>query len=245
MATLSQLPSGHWRVQVRLKGQYSSKTCVLKAEAENWAQKQEQLIISGERIQPEKKIKASNTFGALINLHILDLAEVGRAPRRSKAYALEQLSRNLGPVDLKELNRQRLVTYGRWRAKRGAGAATLNMEFGYIKQVLVHAASVHGLEIDTAPIDHARKALKHLGLLSLSKERDRRPTTAELNVIFEAADGNPRQDIPLSRIVRFAIATAMRLDEICRLEWQDIDLRARTAIIRNRKDPRNKKDNDQ
>jgi len=41
IAALIQLPSGYWSVQVRLKAQYSSKTCVHKAEVENWAEKQE------------------------------------------------------------------------------------------------------------------------------------------------------------------------------------------------------------
>ena len=32
-------------------------------------------------------------------------------------------------------------------------------------------------------------------------------------------DNNPLQTIPVARIVKFAIATAMRQEEICRLRW--------------------------
>ncbi|MGC1486224.1 MAG: tyrosine-type recombinase/integrase, partial [Albidovulum sp.] len=44
---------------------------------------------------------------------------------------------------------------------------------------------------------------------------------------------------------QFAVATAMRLDEICRVEWTDLDLDRRMLLIRDRKDPRNKTGNDQ
>ncbi|MDR3484038.1 MAG: hypothetical protein P4M05_03900 [Bradyrhizobium sp.] len=40
----------------------------------------------------------------------------------------------------------------------------------------------------------------------------------------------------------FAVATAMRQDEI---EWRDFDASGRMLVIRNRKDPRKKKGNDQ
>ena len=49
----------------------------------------------------------------------------------------------------------------------------------------------------------------------------------------------------MSRIVKFAIATAMRQDEICSLTWTDVDLRTRLATVRNRKDPRRKEGNHQ
>ncbi|MDA7429768.1 hypothetical protein PGB28_14970 [Primorskyibacter aestuariivivens] len=51
----------------------------------------------------------------------------------------------------------------------------------------------------------------------------------------------------MTRIVKFAVATAtaMRLDEICRVEWTDLDVDRRMLMIRDRKDPRNKTGNDQ
>ncbi len=37
----------------------------------------------------------------------------------------------------------------------------------------------------------------------------------------------------------------MRQDEICRVEWSDVNARTRTLLIRDRKDPRQKKGNHQ
>jgi hypothetical protein len=55
------------------------------------------------------------------------------------------------------------------------------------------------------PVDLARVALKRLGLVAKGEERDRRPTDEELEKLFAHFDGNPRQIIPKSRIIKFAM----------------------------------------
>jgi integrase len=47
------------------------------------------------------------------------------------------------------------------------------------------------------------------------------------------------------RIIRLALAPAMRLDESCRVDWADVNERGRIRLIRDRKDPRNKRGKDQ
>ena len=88
-------------------------------------------------------------------------------------------------------------------------------------------------------------ALKQLGLISKGNERDRRPTEDELKMLFAHFDGNEHQIIPMSRIIKFAIATAMRQEEIFRVTWSDFNPRTKMLTIRDRKDPRQKKGNDQ
>lgn len=69
---------------------------------------------------------------------------------------------------------------------------------------------------------------------------DRRTTIAALIRYFE---GNNFQIIPVDKIIRFAIATAMRLGEICNATWEDLNDRNNTLLLRDRKDPRHKKGN--
>lgn len=88
-------------------------------------------------------------------------------------------------------------------------------------------------------------ALRRLGVVGKGMERDRRPTQDELDRIIAYHDNNPRKLIPVGRIVKFAVATAMRQEEICSLDWKGIDFRTRLATARNRKDPRRKLGNDQ
>jgi integrase len=143
------------------------------------------------------------------------------------------------------LDRHKLIEYGRKRADQGAGPVTLGIDIGVIQVIVTHAAAVHGLEIRVEGVDLARVALKRLGLIGKGIERDRRPTTAELGRLFRCFDENARLTMPMTRIVQFAIATAMRLDEICRADWSDLDTDRRMLLIRDRKDPLNKAGNDQ
>ena len=244
MASITKLPSGTYRVQIRRKGRYASETFRRREDAQRWARQTETLVDQGLPASRSTTARA-RTFGDLIDLHIEDMCAVGKAPRRSKAATLAALKRDLGKEKFGNLDRHRLIEYGRKRSDQGAGPVTLAIDIGVIKMILTHAAAVHGLEISLEAVNLARVALKRLGLVGKGAERDRRPTTAELKRLFQCFDGNPRQTIPMTRIVQFAIATAMRLDEICRVDWDDLDRDQKMLIIRDRKDPRNKTGNDQ
>ncbi len=82
-------------------------------------------------------------------------------------------------------------------------------------------------------------------MVGKGNERDRRPTDDELASLIARFDGNPRQIIPMGRIIKFAVATAMHQEEICRVTWSDLNTRNKMLTIRDRKDPREKKSNDQ
>ena len=190
-----------------------------------------------------RKSRDAKLFGDLVALHRQDMQEVGIQVGRSKDFCLVALDETLGYLKITELDRERFIKFGKDRAKEGAGPVTLGMDFGFIRTVLSHAAAVHGLAISTEHLDLARLALKRLGLIGKGNERDRRPTQNELDRITTALDENLRQKIPVGRIVRFAVATAMRQEEICRVEWRDFDPEARMLLIRDRKDPRKKHGN--
>jgi|EndMetStandDraft_5_1072996.scaffolds.fasta_scaffold86492_1 integrase len=244
MANFTQLPSGNWRVQVRRKKRYVAETFRRRKDGEEWALDIERNIDRSGSPKPKAAFRV-RTFGDLIDLHVKDMKEVGRPPRRSKAAVLEALKETLGTVKLTQLNRERLIEFGRNRAKQGAGPATLAIDFAFIRTVATHAAAVHGLEVSAEEVRLARFAMKHLGLVGRSEERDRRPTQDELNELIEYFESNRRQFIPMGRIVRYAVATTMRQEEICRPDWPDIDMKKRLLIIRDRKDPRAKEGNDQ
>ena len=109
------------------------------------------------------KITSGTTFTNLVDLHITDLAEVRKPLLRSKAMCLEKLKANLGSEALSNLTRERLIDFGKMRAREGAGPVTLGIDLGYIRTILVHAAAVHGVEVPTEQITLARVALTRLG----------------------------------------------------------------------------------
>ncbi len=244
MATFTKLASGSWRVQVRRKGRYISETFLRREDARKWATDAERQVDRGETPTGSKTARL-NTFADLVDLHIADMKEVGKAPGRSKDATLQMLKRRLGSVNMADLGREQIVKFGRTRANEGAGPTTLGIDVGVIKLVVQHAAAVHGLPVKVEPIDLARIALKRLGLVGHSLERDRRPTDDELEKLIAHFDNNPRQIIPMGRIIKFAVASAMRQEEICRVTWSDLNTRTKMLTIRDRKDPRQKKGNDQ
>jgi integrase len=110
---------------------------------------------------------------------------------------------------------------------------------------VAHGAAVHGLPFSSEPVELARIALKWLGLVGKGNERDRRPNEEEIDALLRHFRSKNVLSMPVQRIIRFAIATTMRQDEICRVAWSDVNARTRTLLIRDRKDRRKKKGNDQ
>ena len=99
VASFTQLPSGNWRVQVRRKNRYVAETFHRRKDGEEWALDMECNIDRNGSPKPRTAVKA-RTFGDIIDLHVQDMHEVGRPPRRSKAAVLEALKESLGSEDL-------------------------------------------------------------------------------------------------------------------------------------------------
>lgn len=209
------MASGNRRVQVRCKTRYVAEAFRRRKDGEEWALEMERNIDRNGSSKP-RAVRNVRTFGDLIDLHDEDMHEVGKPPRRSKAAVMAALKTELGSVKLPALNRERLIEFGRRRAKQGAGPATLAIDLSFIRTVMTHAATVHGIEVSAEEARLARVALSHLNLVGRAKERDRRPTQDELDELIVYFETNPRQVVPMGRIVRYAIAITMRQEEICR-----------------------------
>lgn len=145
-------------------------------------------------------------FADLIALHIDDLTEVGKPIRSSKLAVMNALKVSLGRVKIQYLTRE--------RSELSKAQAPYPRPF--VRTALSHAAAVYGIDVPTDSVRLARIALMHLDLIGRSDERDRRPSPAEW--LTEYGEANPRQFIPLARIIRFAVATAMRQGETHRMD---------------------------
>ena len=244
MPTFTRLPSKSWRVQIRRNGHTLSRTFARKTQAEQWARDQETHIDRGETPTGSPPL-SRKTLGDLIEMHFADLHELNRNIGRTKEATLLRIRDHIGATRLPHLTRDRLVQFAKKRAKAGAGPTTIGIDLSFIATVLEHAAAVHGIRVPTDEVRLARAALNRLGLISKAFERNRRPTQDELDQIISTAESNPRQIIPLGRIVRFAVATAMRQDEITRVLWDDLDAESAVLTIRKRKHPQEKTVNDQ
>jgi integrase len=241
MAAFSQLPSGKWRVQVRRAGIYRAATFETKREASDWAG---QLEVQAHHIRasgfaPPPK---NATLADLIDKHVEDAAQL---PGKTKAATLAMLRRELGKVKLSALSAIVLRDFIDRRIDAGAGGVTVAGDLSFLSNVLKWGRHVRRIDIPERLALEARASLKHRGLDTRGKERTREPTDGELARLYAYWQANPRQIIDMPLMCRFALASGMRLGEICRIEAKDVDAAGRTVIIRDRKDPRHKAGNDQ
>jgi len=241
MASFSQLPSGKWRVQIRRRGVYRAATFATKREAKDWAmgiESQANHIAAG-GFAPVPK---GATVGDLIDKYGETHA---KAPGKTKAATHVMLKREIGAVKLSDLNAFVLRDFIDRRTEAGAGGVTIAADLSFLSAVLTWGRESRHLDIPAHLALEARKGLKHRGLDTRSRERDREPTDDELRRLYAHWQASARRLIDMPTLCRFALATGMRLGEICALQVDDIDRDARTVLIRDRKDPRNKAGNDQ
>ena len=240
MATFTELPSKQIRVQVRIKGLYRSGTFPNKTDAKKWAadieSQAKHLIRDG--YQP---IPNGFSVGDLIDLYLKEIAPSGR----SKKATVNMLYRKLGSQKLKNLNPIVLRDFVQTRIGEGAGGVTIAGDLSALGTILKFGR--HGKKIDLDPeiTKSARADLSARNINTRGEEREREPTEAELQLLYDYWESNKRIKVPIATIIKLAIKTTIRLSEICNLDISDIDAKNKTAKILDRKDPRRKIGNHQ
>ncbi|WP_416381171.1 tyrosine-type recombinase/integrase [Klebsiella pneumoniae] len=82
-----------------------------------------------------------------------------------------------------------------------------------------------------------------MGITGPSQRRSRRASATEVDRLYEVLKVKAETaytGAPLHQIFMFSILTCMRVGEVCRLLWEDVDDIQRSVIVRDRKDPRKK-----
>ena len=176
-----------------------------------------------------------------------DLIEVYRALREkvrpildtsNEHYMLLHVAEGLGEIVAEALTIDDLIAWCTRRAEEGAGPYTLNMEVSKLGTVLRYAAAAQRLALPDV-VGQARPVLSHTGLIGGGNLRTRRVTEDELVRLLKTL-------APwMADIVTFAVATAMRREEIVRIGWADLDAKKKLVLIRDRKHPRKKRGNDE
>ena len=238
MATISKLPSGRYRVQIRRGDIYRAATFDKKSAARDWAA---QIEAQAEQIQRGNLISPPGLkVGHLVEMYREAVPQGGR----TKQACLARLESRFKRTKLDRLSFA-LRDYVDERQREGAGGVTIAQDLSYLASVLDWAR--HSRRIDAHPeiAREARRGLKYRKLDTRSRERTRTPTEAEIDRLVTYWRGNKRQKIPMPELVNFALASAMRLGEITRIRAEDVDEDRRAVLIRERKDPRNKLANDQ
>ncbi|MDQ1817457.1 site-specific integrase [Massilia sp. CCM 9210] len=240
MATFTKLPSGKWRAQVRKGGMYRNETFTLKRDAETWARQVEHQAehIAATGYQP---VPDGYTVGDLIDGYALECSTGGKTKQATHAM----LKRELGKTPLKRLNSIHLRDFIDKRLKSGAGGVTIAADLSFFGAIIKWGKHSRRMDLPTDLALNARRDLSARKVATRSNEREREPTIDELEKLYAFWTSNQRQKIPMATLCAFALATAMRQDEICSILLEDVDTAKKTVIIRDRKDPKKKEGNHQ
>lgn len=225
-----------------------SQTFDRKQVAQAWIKRRET-----ELAQPGA-IERANRKGVTIKKMIeqyLDEYEKIRPLGKTKSATLSAIKETwLGELDDAALNSQKLVEYAQWRmSEEGGGvqAQTVGNDLSHLGAVLSVARPAWGYEVDSHAMSDARKVLRKLGMVSKSKERNRRPTLDELDKLmehfFEMQARRP-DSIHMPKIIAFAIFSTRRQEEITRIRWVDLDEHRQAVLVRDMKNPGQKIGND-
>lgn len=221
-----------WRAVVRRRGHKPlTKTFSRHALAKKWASEIE--------VELEKR-KADGKHYDLGELTLRYVREIGAIKKWGRTHEsnMKRFARDVAGVTLADLSPDWFVQYAK---KRAVSPATVAQEMYYVSSVLTTAEALWKVPVDWQMLKQSRRELKKLRLMGKAKERDRRPQGDEL----ERVKAKLNTSLPVAAMMDFAAITGMRVSEITRLRWADVDEKTKCVLVRDRKHPTEKHGNDQ
>ncbi len=223
MATIRKR-EGKWQALVRRHGSRQfAKTFVSRKSAEQWARQMEIRLESG-LPEPTTDIPFL-TFADVIYRYETEVSRQkrGHATERYRLKVLAQSS--LGKLNPTQITPPQVARYRDDRLKRVCNAS-VRRELGILRHMLQIARLEWGLPYHVNPVDQIQKPQPPTG-------RSRRLSKDEEKRLLKALEGCRNPEVPL--MVSLAIETGMRRGEIVKLNWQDVDMVNRTALLRETK----------
>lgn len=224
--------NGGWRAQVRRKGHKPiSKQFRTKAAADRWVRDTEDSIAAG-----TFQTASGLTLAGAIDRFSTE-TEKAKPISRTKAGNLKQLRNGVaGAVPLEKLDASHLIAHANART---CGPATMAMELLFLGEVLEYARHAWGVRMGD-PLKDARPVLRRAKRLAKSKERTRRLEGNEYERLHTYLLANKR--MPMADLFAFAVASAMRQEEMMNLRWDELDRVKSLVLVRERKHPVTMKD---
>lgn len=216
MATFRKVGKG-WRAEVARLGVRRSKVLPTKAEAKDWAAREEFLILSG------AEGKSPMPFGDVLDRYAREVSPRKKGARWEQ-LRIERFRRD--PIAKRRMAELSAADFADFRDRRlgEVAAGTVRREMILLSAVLSVARREWGL-IPRNPMSGVSKPAE-------PPPRDRRPTAKELERLAHSAGDDLH--VATARAFHaflFAIETGMRAGEIVGLRQADIDLDRRVAHL--------------
>jgi len=209
MASVSKR-GNRWFAQVRRKGYPAQRSSFgKKSDAERWARKVEHAFDIGlvGDLTASSRVLMSELFARY------QREKVEKKNAKTESYMFKKLDKYLGQLALKNVQAQQVSSLRDGLLAEGLAASTVRNYLHLLSAVIKTALTdwgYHGVN----PVTGSTKPPVH-------NERLRRLSMGEQERLLAAAAESP--NLQLRPIIVVAIESAMRLGELLRIKWSDID----------------------
>lgn len=156
---------------------------------------------------------------------------------RSKNYDIRRLlNYQIAEMDAYTLEAKHIIQHCIMRNKE-AKPQTVSNDVIWLRTVLKTMRDVEGHGYSLECFDRATLMLRRERLIAKSAVRDRRPTTEELWRLSRYFGRRKHSTIPMLHLMWFAIYSARRDSETCRILWTDNNDDKQTGMVRDLKHP--------
>lgn len=211
-----------WRAQIRRKGYPTlSATFDTKAEAQRWAAEIEG-DMSRSRFVDTREAESTTLTEALAR-YVNEVSESKKGSAQEKVRAKKWQKSAWGEKSLAAIRSSDMAAYRDAELKAGKSTATVRLNLALISHLYTVASKDWGIQGLKNPCTAIR-------MPKGSKQRERRPTTAELKSLLKHA-GDINAELPV--IIELAVETAMRRSELVMLRKDQV--RGRVAFLEDTK----------
>ena len=197
---------------------------------------------------------SSVTVAAILERYIQEMPLINpdKPIGTSHLYTLRRLQGSaIGRRPAAKLTKGDVIEHCKQRRAAGVQPQTINQDITYLAGPLKFAGAAWDdcEDVSAAAIAAAMPLLKKYQLIGKSRPRSRRPSDDEIERLLAYYSQPPKKNAKnhiyaMRDIVEFSIYSARRISETCRLRWGDVNGEDMTCVVRDMKDPRQKKGND-
>ncbi|MGE4192448.1 MAG: site-specific integrase [Pseudodesulfovibrio sp.] len=206
-----------WEVRIRKRGwPLTCKSFPTKVLAAQWARQIESEMDRG--IFISRTEAETTTLHQALDRYMVDyiprLSDSKRETNRAQAIQRHPFSNKF----MAAIRTKDIAEFIATRSEEGAGPNTIRLDLALLSRLFEVAASDWGMESLSNPVRRASKP-------KLPGGRTRRLSKDEEKRLLEVAKK------PFDDVIRFALETAMRREEIATMEWTNVDLRHGTVHL--------------
>lgn len=226
------------RIRIKREGKIvheETETFDRRPAAAGWIGKREEELSKPGAIERAKIVADDPILADVIDVYTSDSEkELGK----TKAQVLRTIKTY--PIAKKRCSQIDAIAISDFAKSLDSAPSTRGNYLSHLSTIFTVAKPLWGYPLDPAQMAEATVALRKLGIISKSNERDRRPTLDELDLIMTHYTDRQRRrpdSLPMTRLIGFAIFSTRRQEEITRITWADLEEDHSRVMVRDMKNP--------